>query len=133
MASSTRRSAPFGSGSKRPSVSLTWAATAASDVSIGSKWRLSVDFNRLARYRPVGADDDLVHLGLRLAQLGLAVTLQGRAAFVAGDRLVELALTLLQCLDQRLQLGQRLLEPHAGDVRRDLVGHAAPLTKGRGV
>src|SRR5471032_3246657 len=74
------------------------------------------EIGRLARDRTVGREADLLDLHLGLGQLLLAVALQQRAALVSGDGLVQLGLALLELLDDRLQLLQRVLEREAGDV-----------------
>src|SRR5438552_3290107 len=110
MASKTRASGPCGTAS---SLASSESVSAAASASASGKERAaprasSVKFHRLGRQRPVGAAHDLVDPRLRLAELGLAMALQLRAALVGGDRIVELALALLQALDDLLQLGERL-------------------------
>src|ERR1700757_5146254 len=76
-----------------------------------------VEFCGLARQPPVGSDNDLVDLLLGLTQLLLAMPLEGGAAFIGLDRLLELGIALFQGLDQGLQLGESFLEAHLLDCQ----------------
>src|SRR5687767_13379496 len=78
-----------------------------------------VELGRLDADRAILGEHDLLDLELRLAQLGFAMPLQGRAALVRLDRLLELVVAALQALHQLLQLRQRLLEAQGGDVGRN--------------
>src|SRR5258705_11056134 len=86
---------------------------------------VSAEIHGLAADAPVGADDDLGNLLLRVAQLGFAMPFQGGTPFIELHRLVELAFALLERTHQRLQLAKRFLKAHLGDVCRDLgLSHA---------
>src|SRR5262245_16843745 len=80
--------------------------------------------------RAVLGQYDLLDLELRLAQLGLAMTLQGGAPLVRLDRLFELVVAALQALHQLLQLGQRLFKAQGSNVGRNarsgrlILGHS---------
>src|SRR6185437_5052232 len=66
-----------------------------------------------------------------LAQLRLAMPLQQRAALVGRDRFVELVAAGFEPLDDLLELLQRVLETHRGDLgRQTRVGHGPPPKTG---
>src|SRR5258708_1383011 len=84
----------------------------------------SGSIERLRREAAVGTRYDLVDLGLRLGELGLAMPPEMRAPLVAADGLVELALAFPEPLHDRFELGDRLLEAHGLNVGGNLrVGH----------
>src|SRR5919109_97029 len=78
-----------------------------------------VELGRLGANRAILVEHDLLDLELRLAQLGFAMPLQGRAALVRLDRLLELVVAALQALHQLLQLCQRLFKAQGGDIGRN--------------
>src|SRR5262245_26527501 len=78
-----------------------------------------VELGRLDADRAVLREHNLLDLELGLAQLGFAMPLQGRAALVRLDRVLELVVAALQALHQLLQLGQRLFKAQGGDVGRN--------------
>ena len=57
---------------------------------------------------------------LRFLQLALAMLLERGAALVGLNRGLEIELAALEVLNDPLELGERLLEAHAGDFRRRL-------------
>src|SRR5690348_4142260 len=105
--------------------SVRAAASASAVVNVlGGAQPDSVKGDRLRRGYAVRTDDDLVDARLGLAQLSFAMTLQQRAALVGRDRLVELVATSLEPLDDLLELLQRVLETHRGDLGRETrLGH----------
>src|SRR5690348_7449963 len=109
--------------SSAASVRAAASASAVANVAGGAQPG-SLKGDRLRRRRAVSADDDLVDPRLRLAQLRLAMSLEQRAALVGRDRLVELVAAGLEPLDDLLELLQRVLETHRGDLGRETrVGH----------
>src|SRR5262249_9153704 len=70
---------------------------------------------------------DLLDAGLGLAQQPVAMDLEGLAALVDEDRILELHVALFQALDDTLELFQSLLEAHRLDVGMVVrVGHGLP-------
>ena len=68
--------------------------------------------------RAARAHDDLLDPQARGLQPGLAVRLQGRAALVHADRILQRRLAGLQPRDDLLELGQRLFEGQGRRCRR---------------
>src|SRR5437879_744403 len=70
-----------------------------------------------------GVGGDLVDAGLGLAQQLLAAALQGFAAFIDGDRLLQRHLAFLEPLDDRFQFLDRALEGERLHIHLVVLGH----------
>src|SRR5690606_562785 len=130
MASNSRPSGPSLVGRSRSSTTPTAAAVSVSaacrsrgaDEPAGPDSVAACGFSTDA---PVGSDHDLLDPFLSLAQLDFAVPLQGGAALVRVDGVLQRAFALLELFYDALKLCKRRLEAHRHDVRRDRrVGHS---------
>src|ERR1700688_516511 len=125
MASKRRTSGPPSLGRARSRAPSTAAAEAIKAASNARKPTPSVDVHRCQAGGSLRAEHDLVDLGARLGELRLAMALERCPPGVGLDRLLELALALLELAHDGLELGQGLLEAEFRDVgRKRFVGHA---------
>src|SRR5690348_14257358 len=114
MASTTRFSGPGTCGSSRSSVALTSVAEAASaalkarssSASMESCAGILFTLDWFQADRLAGASD-LLDLGARLLELGLAVSLQRRAALIGAHGFIKLDLAALEPPDDVLELLHR--------------------------
>src|SRR5262245_8858703 len=145
---SARRTAKWPTSTLRGTITRSMASAARASPGAGSlagKKLMTISPLPMADARPAGADrggarsgnverlgagrlaggiePDLLHPSLGLAQQLLATALERLAALVDGDRLLERHLALLEPLDDRFELLDRLLEGQALDVGMGGVGH----------
>src|SRR5215470_16371902 len=135
---SARRTAKWPTSTLRGTITRSMASAARASPGAGSlagKKLMTISPLPMADVRPAGADrsgarsgnverfgagrlaggiePDLLHPSLGLAQQLLATALERLAALVDGNRLLERHLALLEPLDDRLELLDRLLEGQA--------------------
>src|SRR5258707_3356452 len=87
-------------------------------MGIDFEWRMLGGLERHGFDHAVRGGHDLVDARLGFRELGLAVPAQQGAAFIGVDRVVELALAVLEFFDDRFELLDGVLETHGRDVVR---------------